>query len=57
MKKKSLIVLLLVLAVLLAGGGAMWYTRPQTFWQATGMDRDNITGASGYAIEGHVTAG
>lgn len=57
MKKKSLIVLLLVLAVLLAGGGAMWYTRPQTFWQATGMDRDSITGASGYAIEGSVTDG
>lgn len=57
MKKKSLILLLLVLAVLLAGGGAMWYTRPQTFWQATGMDRDNITSASGYAVEGHVTAG
>lgn len=35
----------------------LWYTRPQTFWQATGMNRDNITGASGYAVGGHVTAG
>ena len=55
MKKKFLIPALLLVALLV--GGILWYTRPQTFWQATGMDRDNITGASGYAIEGHVTAG
>lgn len=55
MKKKFLISAILILALLV--GGTLWYTRPQTFWQATGMDRDNITGASGYAVEGHVTAG
>ncbi|EGJ45760.2 hypothetical protein HMPREF0866_02537 [Ruminococcaceae bacterium D16] len=55
MKKKFLISAILILALLV--GGILWYTRPQTFWQATGMDRDNITGASGYAVEGHVTAG
>lgn len=55
MKKKSLIILLLVVAVLLVGGGAIWYTRPQSFWDATGMDRDSITGASGYAMEVFVT--
>ena len=55
MKKKFLISAILILALLV--GGILWYTRPQTFWQATGMDRDNITGASGYAIEGSVTDG
>ena len=39
-----------ILAALLAAGG-LWYTRPRTFWEVTGMDRDQITGASGYAIE------
>lgn len=57
MKKKFHIVLLLVLAVLLSGGGAMWYTRPQSFWEATGMDPEQITSASGYAIESSATDG
>lgn len=55
MKKKLLLSLRLMAIAVVAF--CLWYTRPQTFWQATGMDRDNITGASGYAIEGHVTAG
>ena len=55
MKKKFLLPALLLVALLV--GGILWYTRPQSFWEATGMDRDQITGASGYAIEGHVTAG
>lgn len=55
MKKKLLLSLCLMAIAVVAF--CLWYTRPQTFWQATGMDRDNITGASGYAIEGHVTAG
>lgn len=54
--KKKIAVGVALIAFLLAGS-RLWYTRPQTFWQATGMDRDNITGASGYAVEGHVTAG
>ena len=57
MKKKSLIILLLVVAVLLVGGGAIWYTRPQSFWSATGMDRNQITGASGVAIENSIQDG
>lgn len=55
MKKKIAIGACILTALLVAGG--LWYTRPQTFWDATGMDRDKITGASCYAIEGHVTAG
>lgn len=55
MKKKLLLSLCLMAIAVVAF--CLWYTRPQTFWQATGLDRDNITGASGYAIEGHVTAG
>lgn len=55
MKKKLLLSLCLMAIAFVAF--CLWYTRPQTFWQATGLDRDNITGASGYAIEGHVTAG
>lgn len=55
MKKKLLLSLCLMAIAVVAF--YLWYTRPQTFWQATGMDRDNITGASGYAVEGHVTAG
>lgn len=55
MKKKLLLSLCLVAAAVTAF--CLWYTRPQTFWQATGMDRDQITGASGYAIEGSVTDG
>ena len=49
MKKKSAIGAC-ILAVLLVAGG-LWYTRPRTFWEVTGMDRGQITGASGYAIE------
>ena len=55
MKKKLLLSLCLMAIAVVAF--CLWYTRPQTFWQATGMNRDNITGASGYAVEGHVTAG
>ena len=55
MKKKLLLSLCLMAIAVVAF--CLWYTRPQTFWQATGMDRDNITSASGYAIKGHVTAG
>lgn len=55
MKKKLLLSLCLMAIAVVAF--CLWYTRPQTFWQATSMDRDNITGASGYAVEGHVTAG
>lgn len=55
MKKKLLLSLCLMAIAVVAF--CLWYTRPQTFWQATGMDRDNITSASGYAVEGHVTAG
>lgn len=55
MKKKLLLSLCLMAIAIVAF--CLWYTRPQTFWQATGMDRDQITGASGYAIEGSVTDG
>lgn len=55
MKKKLLLSLCLMAIAVVAF--CLWYTRPQTFWQATGMDRDNITSASGYAVEGHITAG
>lgn len=55
MKKKLLLSLCLMAIAVVAF--CLWYTRPKTFWQATGMNRDNITGASGYAVEGHVTAG
>ena len=54
--KKKIAVGVALIAFLLAGSG-LWYTRPQTFWDATGMDWDKITGASGYAIEGSVTDG
>lgn len=55
MKKKIAIGACILAALLVAGG--LWYTRPQTFWQATGMDWDSVTGASAYAIEGSVTDG
>ena len=55
MKKKLLLSLCLMAIAVVAF--CLWYTRPQTFWQATGMDRDNITGASGYAIKTSVTDG
>ena len=48
--KKKIAIGACILAVLLAAGG-LWYTRPRTFWEVTGMDRGQITGASGYAIE------
>lgn len=48
--KKKIAVGACILAVLLAAGG-LWYTRPQSFWAVTGMDRAAITGASGYVIE------
>lgn len=40
MKKKLLLSLCLMAIAVVAF--CLWYTRPQTFWQATGMDRDNI---------------
>lgn len=49
MKKKIAIGACILAALLVAGG--LWYTRPRTFWEVTGMDRGQITGASGYAIE------
>lgn len=55
MKKKLLLSLCLMAIAVVAF--CLWYTRPQTFWQATGMDRDEITGASGIAIESGITAG
>lgn len=55
MKKKLLLSLCLMAIAVVAF--CLWYTRPQTFWQATGMDRDNITSASGYAIKTSVTDG
>ena len=55
MKKKLLLSHCLMAIAVVAF--CLWYTRPQTFWQATGMDRDNITGASGYAIKTSVTDG
>ncbi|MGN9096762.1 hypothetical protein [Flintibacter porci] len=55
MKKKLLLSLCLMAIAVVAF--CLWYTRPQPFWQATGMDRDNITGASGYAIKTSVTDG
>lgn len=55
MKKKLLLSLCLMAIAVVAF--CLWYTRPQTFWQATGMDRDNITGASGFAIKTSVTDG
>ena len=55
MKKKFLIPALLLVALLI--GGILWYTRPVSFWEATGMDRNQITSASGIAIESGITAG
>ena len=55
MKKKFLIPALLLVALLV--GGILWYTRPVSFWEATGMDRNQITSASGIAIESGITAG
>ena len=54
--KKKIAVGACILAVLLAAGG-LWYTRPQSFWAVTGMDRAAITGASGYALETSVEHG
>ena len=48
--KKKIAIGACILAILLVAGG-LWYTRPRTFWEVTGMDRGQITGASGYAIE------
>lgn len=55
MKKKFLIPAILILALLV--GGILWYARPQSFWEATGMDRNSITGASGHAIESSIRDG
>lgn len=55
MKKKFLIPATLILVLLV--GGILWYTRPVSFWEATGMDRDEITGASGIAIENSIQNG
>ena len=49
MKKFLPIPAICILALL--AGGLLWYTRPQSFWEATGMERDSITGASGVSIE------
>ena len=55
MKKKIALGASLIAALLVAGG--LWYTRPQSFWAVTGMDRAAITGASGYALETSVEHG
>ena len=55
MKRKFLIPAILILALLV--GGILWYTRPVSFWEATGMDRNQITGASGVAIENSIQDG
>ena len=55
MKKKIAIGAGILTALLAAGG--LWYTRPQSFWAVTGMDRAAITGASGYALETSVEHG
>lgn len=55
MKKRLLFSLCLAAAAVAAF--CLWYTRPVSFWESTGMDRDEITGASGYAIESFVTDG
>lgn len=39
--KKKIAVGVALIAFLLAGSG-LWYTRPQTFWDATGMDWDKL---------------
>ena len=49
MKKKIALGASLIAALLVAGG--LWYTRPQSCWAVTGMDRAAITGASGIVIE------
>ena len=49
MKKFLPIPAICILALL--AGGLLWYTRPQSFWEATGTERDSITGASGVSIE------
>ena len=49
MKKKIAVGAVLIALLLVVGG--LWYTRPQSFWAVTGMDRDQITGASGIVIE------
>lgn len=48
--KKKIAVGAVLITLLLVGGG-LWYTRPQSFWAVTGMDRAAITGASGIVIE------
>ena len=55
MKKKFLIPVIIILVLFV--GFILWYTRPQSFWEATGMDREQITSASGYAIESSATDG
>ena len=55
MKKKIAVGAVLITLLLVAGG--LWYTRPQSFWAVTGMDRAAITGASGYALETSVEHG
>lgn len=54
---KKIIKRILILLVALLVGGILWYTRPVSFWEATGMDRNQITSASGIAIENGITAG
>lgn len=54
---KKIIKRILILLVALLVGGILWYTRPVSFWEATGMDRTQITSASGIAIESGITAG
>lgn len=55
MKKKLLIPLAALLALALTF--SLWYTRPRSFWAATGMDPHQVTAVSGCAMEGSTTQG
>ena len=48
--KKKIAIGACILAVLLVAGG-LWYTRPQTFWEAAGLDPEAVTGVAGTVIE------
>lgn len=47
--KKKIVIGACILAILLTGG--LWYTRPQTFWEAAGLDPEAVTGVAGTVIE------
>ena len=53
--KKKIVIGACILAILLAGG--LWYTRPQTFWEAAVLDPEAVTGVAGLVIETGVQDG